>query len=138
MVESILFKSIDMVFKTKVLTGDLFIKDGVIEKIGPSLSDDADLVIKEKGLTLIPGCIDPHVHFRDPGLTYKEDLESGSKAAAAGGITTFFDMPNTSPQTTTIEEMAVKKKLASEKSTTFSDSNKASFAQKSIKSIFSF
>ena len=116
MIESILFKSLDIVFPEQVLEGDVLVQDGVIKKIDASLSDDAELVIKEKGLTLMPGCIDPHVHFRDPGLTYKEDLESGSKAAASGGITTFFDMPNTNPQTITLEAMAEKKLVASQKS----------------------
>ena len=65
---------------------------------------------------LIPGIIDPHVHMRDPGLTHKEDLASGSRACAKGGITTFIDMPNTIPTTTDLEALNNKKKIASTKS----------------------
>ena len=60
---------------------------------------------------LLPGAIDPHVHFRDPGNTEKEDLESGSRAASAGGITSFLDMPNTSPNA--INRSAIEAKIAS-------------------------
>jgi dihydroorotase len=72
--------------------------------------------IDATGLLLFPGIIDDHVHFRDPGLTYKGDLFSESKAAIAGGITSFFDMPNTKPQATTIELLDKKFELAAEKS----------------------
>ncbi|MCX8147088.1 MAG: amidohydrolase family protein [Candidatus Woesearchaeota archaeon] len=73
-------------------------------------------VLDAKGNFVIPGIIDPHVHFREPGLTHKEDLYTGSCAAAAGGITTFFDMPNTMPPTLTCKDLMEKKKLAKEKS----------------------
>lgn len=63
------------------------------------------LTIDAEGLTLVPGVIDDHVHFRDPGLTHKADMESESRAAAAGGVTSIFDMPNTLPQTTTLEAL---------------------------------
>ena len=62
-------------------------------------------VIEAKGHWLMPGVIDDQVHFRDPGLTYKGDMESESRAAVAGGVTTFMDMPNTKPQTTTLEAL---------------------------------
>jgi dihydroorotase len=68
------------------------------------------------GKLLLPGLIDVHVHFREPGFTYKEDWASGSRAALAGGITTVFDMPNTRPQTTTVKALAQKIKLARKKS----------------------
>src|SRR3989344_7922311 len=68
------------------------------------------------GKFLLPGLIDVHVHFRDPGLTNKEDWASGSRAAVAGGVTTVFDMPNTKPQTTTAKTLEQKIRLAKKKS----------------------
>ena len=65
----------------------------------------ADEVIDATGKWLMPGVIDDQVHFRDPGLTHKGDIESESRAAVAGGVTTYMDMPNTKPQTTTIEAL---------------------------------
>ena len=73
---------------------DLAIQDGKIAAIGRGL-DQTRESIDARGLTLLPGVIDEHVHFREPGLTYKEDFASGTLAAAAGGVTTIFDMPNT-------------------------------------------
>ena len=76
---------------------------------------EADHIIDAENCYLLPGVIDSHVHFRDPGLTHKADVESESRAAVAGGVTTVFDMPNTVPQTTTIEAYEEKNKLFSEK-----------------------
>ena len=73
-------------------------------------------VIDASGCYLLPGVIDDHVHFREPGLTDKADMESESRAAAAGGVTSFFDMPNCVPQTTTLEALQEKFQLAAEKS----------------------
>lgn len=73
-------------------------------------------VIDASGCYLLPGVIDDHVHFREPGLTDKADMESESRAAAAGGVTSFFDMPNCVPQTTTIEALQEKFQLAAKKS----------------------
>ena len=80
-------------------TGDLFIEDGVIKEKGSSLnlSVQPDKVIDAQGCYVMPGLIDLHVHLRDPGLTYKEDVASGSRAAARGGFTTILAMPNTKP-----------------------------------------
>ncbi len=75
-----------------------------------------DRTIDASGCVVMPGVIDTHVHFREPGLTDKADIESESRAAAAGGVTTFFEMPNTVPQTTTLETLAGKFALAAEKS----------------------
>ncbi len=75
-----------------------------------------DRTIDASGCVVMPGIIDTHVHFREPGLTDKADIESESRAAAAGGVTTFFEMPNTVPQTTTLETLAGKFALAAEKS----------------------
>ncbi len=76
---------------------DVFIKDGVIKKKGLDIEACADKVIDARGCYVMPGLIDLHVHFRDPGLTYKEDIETGSRAAAKGGFTTVCCMPNTKP-----------------------------------------
>lgn len=80
----------------------------IIDQLIPSTEKR---VIDGRGLTLFPGLIDPHVHFRTPGLEYKENWVSGAKAAIAGGITTVFDMPNTVPATTTYERVLEKKRL---------------------------
>ena len=76
----------------------------------------ADEVIDASGCFMLPGIIDDHVHFREPGMTEKADIESESRAAAAGGVTTYFDMPNTIPQTTTLEALQEKQRLAARKS----------------------
>src|SRR5437660_7839368 len=68
----------------------------------------ADDVVSARGLHLLPGVIDDQVHFREPGLTHKEDLESGSRSAVMGGVTAVFEMPNTDPTTTTAAAMADK------------------------------
>ncbi len=90
---------------------DILIEDGKIKKIGHNIYDSGKR-IDLGGLHVLPGLIDPHVHFREPGLTHKEDFLSGSKAAAAGGITTVLDMPNTVPPTITVELLEHKRELA--------------------------
>lgn len=77
---------------------------------------EADTTVDASGCYVLPGIIDDHVHFREPGLTAKADIESESRAAAAGGVTTFFDMPNTIPQTTTLEALEEKFRIAATKS----------------------
>ncbi|MEM7677513.1 MAG: dihydroorotase, partial [Myxococcota bacterium] len=94
---------------------DLQIVDGRIAAIG-QVPDAGGEVIDASGLLVMPGVVDPQVHFRDPGLTHKEDLKTGSEACAAGGITSFLEMPNTKPSTTTHEAMAAKKARAAEAS----------------------
>ena len=84
----------------EIAAGDVLCENGVIANIGPQRAQ-ADTTIDAKGLLLLPGVIDPHVHFREPGKEYKEDLGSGSRAAARGGVTSFLEMPNTEPATTT-------------------------------------
>ena len=93
----------------------LAIEDGKIAKISKS-SIDGEKVIDLNGQLVLPGLIDPHVHFRDPGLTYKEDFKSGSMAAAHGGFTFVMDMPNTVPKTNTYNALKDKLKMAKDKS----------------------
>ena len=112
---SLLIKNGSLVNSSGVLKSDIFISGGKITQIGTSLDCEADRVIDSAGKYIFPGLIDPQVHFRDPGLTHKEDLKTGSMAAAAGGITTFFEMPNTNPSTITLEKLEEKYKVASEK-----------------------
>ena len=112
---SLLIKNGSLVNSSGVVKSDIFISGGKITQIGTSLNCEADRVIDASGKYIFPGLIDPQVHFRDPGLTHKEDLKTGSMAAAAGGITTFFEMPNTNPSTITLEKLEEKYKVASEK-----------------------
>lgn len=81
------------------MIGDIYLDDGMIQEIGEKLTEKEknDRVIDAHGCIVMPGIIDLHVHLRDPGQTYKEDIESGAKAAARGGVTTVVAMPNTSP-----------------------------------------
>src|SRR4249919_2139526 len=87
---------------------DLGIRAGRFAVIGDLSRASAGEVIDCRGLHLLPGVIDSHVHFREPGLTHKEDLESGSRGAVLGGVTAGFDMPNTEPTTTTAAALADK------------------------------
>lgn len=83
------------------LVGDVEIRESKILRVAPSITAEADLEIEAKGLTVLPGVIDPQVHFREPGLEHKEDLFTASCACAKGGVTSFLEMPNTRPLTTT-------------------------------------
>ena len=103
----------------KTFDGAIVIEDGRIAQIlqGNTTPEASyDEVIDASGCFVLPGIIDDHVHFREPGLTEKADIESESRAAAAGGVTTYFDMPNTVPQTTTLEALEDKFALAAAKS----------------------
>ena len=82
---------------------DIFVEDGIIKEKAESIEKQADTVIDAAGCYVMPGLIDLHVHFRDPGLTYKEDIETGSKAAAKGGFTTVCCVPNTKPVVDNVE-----------------------------------
>jgi dihydroorotase len=92
---------------------DVGIVDGRIAAIGSLGSEHAATVVEARGLTLIPGLIDTQVHFREPGLEHKEDLESGTRAALMGGVTSVLEMPNTQPSTTSAEALADKVRRAS-------------------------
>ncbi|MEC4115449.1 dihydroorotase [Myroides phaeus] len=101
----------------QVFNADILIKDGVIAKIGSSIEVSNDVqVIDAKGSYVIPGMIDDQVHFREPGLTHKGDIESESRAAIAGGITSFIEQPNTVPNAVTQEILEDKYQIASTKS----------------------
>lgn len=78
---------------------DIYIQDGIIKEKAENINKEADEIIEAEGCYVMPGLIDLHVHFRDPGFTYKEDIETGSRAAARGGFTTVCCMPNTKPVT---------------------------------------
>ena len=91
---------------------DLGIRAGRFAAIGDLSRAAAAEVIDCRGLQLLPGVIDSHVHFREPGLTHKEDLESGSRGAVLGGVTAVFEMPNTDPLTTTAKALSDKVKRA--------------------------
>jgi dihydroorotase len=94
---SLLIKQGTIINRGKRTIGDLFIKDGKIEQIAPSLNLAADQEINAEGKWVLPGIIDDQVHFRDPGLTHKGDLYTEPRAAVAGGVTSFMEMPNTKP-----------------------------------------
>ncbi len=95
---------------------DILIKNGKIEKIGPSLTEVGAEIIDVKGSFILPGCIDDQVHFREPGLTHKASIYSESRAAVAGGITSYMEMPNTVPNATTQELLQDKYDIASKNS----------------------
>ncbi|MFL2633440.1 MAG: dihydroorotase [Candidatus Marisimplicoccus sp.] len=96
---------------------DIYIEGDFIKKIGINIKLDDDVqIIDGKGHLAIPGMIDDQVHFREPGLTHKGDIRSESKAAIAGGVTSYFEMPNTFPNTTSIKEFENKIKIASNNS----------------------
>jgi dihydroorotase len=105
-----LFKNGDVVNQDGQGVRDIGVKDGKIVAIGALSDAKAGEVIDCTGLTILPGVIDSQVHFREPGLEHKEDLESGSRAAVMGGVTAVFEMPNTNPQTVT--EAAFNDKIA--------------------------
>ncbi len=115
----IILKNGTDVFGEKI---EILINGEIIEKVSENLEEKEYLnrenvkVIDVEKKLIMPGVIDVHTHMRDPGITYKEDFETGSRACAKAGITTFYDMPNTVPTTTTLENLLNKKELARKKS----------------------
>ncbi|MCC3493184.1 MAG: dihydroorotase [Microcoleus sp. PH2017_16_JOR_D_A] len=97
------------------LVGDVQISDGKIVRVAPEIAMSGDREINAIGLTLLPGVIDPQVHFREPGLEHKEDLFTASCACAKGGVTSFLEMPNTRPLTTTQAALDDKLRRAADK-----------------------
>ena len=115
--KSILITGANIVNEGKITRLDILIQDGLFYNVGPDLSNfDADLKIDAKGKYIFPGLIDDQVHFREPGLTHKAEIYTESKAAVAGGITSYMEMPNTVPQAVTLQLLEDKFKIASEKS----------------------
>jgi len=102
---TLLIKNATLVNEGRIFPADVLIRDGRIEKIAPAIDARADHLIDAEGLHLLPGLIDDQVHFREPGLTHKADIASESRAALAGGTTTFMDMPNVNPPTVTLEAL---------------------------------
>lgn len=113
-----LIKNGTIVNEGRSFLGDLVVNGEQIEEIyeGKAPRGIYDQVIDASGCFVLPGVIDDHVHFREPGLTRKADIESESRAAAFGGVTSYFEMPNTNPQTTTLEALADKFALGAQKS----------------------
>ncbi len=110
-----LIRNATIVNDGEIFTADVFIKDGFIDKINKSgIEISADIVIDAKGKYLLPGVIDDQVHFREPGLTQKGEIYTEAKAAVAGGVTSFMEMPNTFPAATTIELLEQKYARAKE------------------------
>lgn len=104
----ILIKNARVVNENSIFESDVLIQDEYILKIDTDISQSGAKFIDANGKYLLPGVIDDQVHFREPGLTHKGNIASESKAAIAGGITTFMEQPNTNPQTTTIEKLEAK------------------------------
>ncbi len=111
---SILIKNARIVNQGEVFSGDVLIKRGRIEKVDSSIQYNASKEINAEGLFLLPGLIDDQVHFREPGLTHKADIWHESRAAVAGGTTSFMEMPNTVPNTLTQELLEEKYQRAAE------------------------
>ena len=96
-----LIKNATLVNEGKTYQSDVLIEHQKIKKISQGIAVDAEKIIDAKGLYLLPGVIDDQVHFREPGLTHKGTIYTESRAAVAGGITSFMEMPNTTPQALT-------------------------------------
>ncbi len=116
--QTILIKNAQIVNEGQIIQGDVLVEGDRISEVGGSISvkSSETKVIDADGQFLIPGMIDDQVHFREPGLTHKANIESESRAAVAGGITSFIEMPNTVPQATTIELLEDKFSIAKETS----------------------
>ncbi|MFC4635460.1 dihydroorotase [Dokdonia ponticola] len=116
--EKILIKDVHIVNEGTITHGDILVHQGIIQEIGESISaKSSDVhVFDAEGKYVFPGVIDDQVHFREPGLTHKANIKSESRAAVAGGITSFMEMPNTNPQTTTIEKLEEKFAIAKKNS----------------------
>jgi dihydroorotase len=110
---SILIKSVTIVNENVQFITDILVKDGFIDRIDKQIDITADREIDAEGLFLFPGCIDDQVHFREPGLTHKANIYTESRAAVAGGITSFMEMPNTVPNTLTQQLLEDKYGIAS-------------------------
>ena len=115
---TVLIKNAKIVNEGLIFEGDVLIEDDLIVEISETISAKSPdcKIIDAEGNYLIPGAIDDQVHFREPGLTHKGDIESESRAAVAGGITSYIEQPNTVPNAVTQEILEEKYQLAAEKS----------------------
>jgi dihydroorotase len=113
---TVLIKAATVVNENRRFVADVLVKNGFIERIDQTINSTADQVINAEGLHLLPGCIDDQVHFREPGLTHKAEIYTEARAAVAGGITSFMEMPNTVPNTLTQQLLADKYAIAAQKS----------------------
>jgi dihydroorotase len=111
-----LIRHAQVVLPTEVVGVSVLIENGKIAAVDAAIHASADEVVDARGMYLIPGVIDDQVHFREPGLTHKEDLHTASRACAKGGVTTYLEMPNTNPTTTSVAALHDKLTLASTKS----------------------
>lgn len=114
--QSILIKNAQIVNRGTITEGDIYIKNGRIEKVGGTINQSADREIDATGKFAMPGIIDDQVHFREPGLTHKSDLYTEPRAAVAGGVTSFMEMPNTKPPAITQALLQDKYDIAAQKS----------------------
>ncbi|WP_226390789.1 dihydroorotase [Penaeicola halotolerans] len=115
--KSILIANANIVNEGQVSSADVLVKNGLIFKIAKNIpKEEADTHIDATGKYLFPGVIDDQVHFREPGLTHKAEIYTEAKAAVAGGITSYMEMPNTTPSTTTIELLEEKYAIAAKRS----------------------
>ena len=112
----LVLKNCNVVNENVVSEVDIGINNERIEKIAGNISSEARNEIDLQGKLLIPGLIDDQVHFREPGLTHKGEIATESKAAIAGGVTSYFEMPNVNPNTSTIENLEKKFDIAANKS----------------------
>ncbi len=114
----VLIKNANIVNEGTICNGDVYIENGIFKEIASQISAKSPdvQIFDAEGKYLVPGVIDDQVHFREPGLTHKATIETESRAAVAGGITSFIEMPNTVPQTTTIEKLEEKFDIASKTS----------------------
>ncbi len=114
---SYVIKEASIVNEGRIIQADLYIREGIIEKIGQGLQLPNNVTeVYAAGLFLLPGVIDDQVHFREPGLTHKADIYTESRAAVAGGVTSFMEMPNTVPPAVTVDLLEEKYAIAAEKS----------------------
>lgn len=112
-----ILKNGQIINEGKSFQGDLLIRNGIIERIDKQIDNTINAKeIDAEGKLILPGCIDDQVHFREPGLTHKANIASESRAAVAGGITSFMEMPNTVPSAVTIEKLEEKYAIASQSS----------------------
>lgn len=114
--KSILIKNVQIVNRGTITSGDIYIRNGRLEQVGGIINQAAAIELDGSGLHALPGIIDDQVHFREPGLTHKADLYTEPRAAVAGGVTSFMEMPNTKPTATTQDLLEQKYQTAAVKS----------------------